>query len=501
MPAPTHLPAMGWLRDISIPRILLACSESRFQGHLSLERGSHRVKLHIEAGALFLVECDTDDHDLLAELVRAGALSPVQLEHVQARARSQPCSETVALLAMKCVPATEILKALKSNSRQRALDCFAWPDGHYRLSCEKPQAGRSDTSRIELLKLVQEGLSRQWSFERLIEPFWPNIERCPKPTGRFGALIELLNKDLTPADRVPAIDGTQVFTAAFQDLLRSRRGASNLWILNELGALAYTSSGPRTESAPNGLSPDIEIQVSQDTTSTGRTLPKPSTDPALPSRPSAESLRKQIEKWAQALDDVDHFTLLDITPDASRGDIKKAYLAAAKTYHPDRLAALGLEDLRPTASEVFARMGEAFETLSDPSARSDYEAMQRGEYSRQDAQQAAQAETLYRKAEVLIKMGDFDKAIDFLRPAVELWGEEPEYQNALGWALFKKREPEFSAAVDHLSLALKLHPSDAQIQKRLHTVRLASPKAPEPHSGDRGTSAQEQFTPRFGKNP
>ena len=74
MPAPTHLPAMGWLRDISIPRILLACSESRFQGHLSLERGSHRVKLHIEAGALFLVECDTDDHDLLAELVRAGGL-------------------------------------------------------------------------------------------------------------------------------------------------------------------------------------------------------------------------------------------------------------------------------------------------------------------------------------------------------------------------------------------------------------------------------------------
>ena len=66
-----------------------------------------------------------------------------------------------------------------------------------------------------------------------------------------------------------------------------------------------------------------------------------------------------------------------------------------------------------------------------------------------------------------------------------LWGEEPEYQNALGWALFKKREPEFSAAADHLSLALKLQPSDDRIRERLHTVRLATPQAPEALSSNR----------------
>ena len=131
-------------------------------------------------------------------------------------------------------------------------------------------------------------------------------------------------------------------------------------------------------------------------------------------------------------------------------------------------------------------MGEAFEILSDPAARSDYEAMQRGQYSRQDAQQAAQAETLYRKAEVLIKMGDFDTALDFLHPAVALWGEEAEYQNALGWALFKKREPEFSAAEDHLSLALKLQPSDDRIRERLDAVRLAISQVPDPQSNKAG---------------
>ena len=484
MSNPSDLPETGWLREISLPRILLACSKTGFQGHLSLDRGPHRVSLHLESGALFLVESDNAGHELLTELNRVGALSDTQLEKVQARAQSQKCSETVALLATKCVPATEILRALKSNSRQRALDCFAWPDGHYRLAPAEPQAGRSDTSRIEILNLVQEGLSRHWSFERLIEPFWPYVDHFPKPTAHFDALIQLLNADLPVSDRLPPLDGTQVFTTVFQGVLRSRQGASNLWILNELDALAFSPDGPRADKGPEALTPDIEIHVDKNTRTAGRPHPEPSTKTSFAPHPTAENVRTQIEKWAHTLDQVDHFSLLGLTPNASREDVKRAYLAAAKTYHPDRLVALGLEDLRPTASEVFAQMGEAFEILSDPAARRDYEAMQSGQYSRQDAQQAAQAETLYRKAEVLIKMGDFDTALDFLRPAVELWAEEAEYQNALGWALFKKREPDFSAAADHLSLALHLQPSDDRIRERLDAVRLATPHSTEPQLND-----------------
>ncbi|MCH2187564.1 J domain-containing protein, partial [Myxococcota bacterium] len=414
--ASSRLPQTGWLREISLPEILLGCWESHFEGHLFLERGSHRVTLHVGAAALFLVEGTNDGLAVLTELKRLGALTADQLEQVQAHALQQQCTETVALLAMKCVPAIEILKALKNTSRQRALDCFGWPDGHYRLAGAEPQAGRSDSSRIEVLKLVQEGLSRHWSYEKLIERLWLHVDSFPAPASRFGGLRQTLNTDLDPANHVPAIDGNRPFTEVFQSLLRTRQGAAQLWILDELEALDYIPCPPHAASGPPASNPRIEIQVDEGTIAHRGTAPKPRTAESFPSHSTAQSIRIQIEKWAHSLDEVDHFTILGLTPKCSQGEVKKAYLAAAKTYHPDRLAALGLEDLRASASQVFARMGEAFEILSDPMARSDYEAMQRGEYSRADAQRAAQAETFYRKAEVLIKMGDFDTAINFLRP-------------------------------------------------------------------------------------
>ena len=49
-----------------------------------------------------------------------------------------------------------------------------------------------------------------------------------------------------------------------------------------------------------------------------------------------------------------------------------------------------------------------------------------------------QAEALFRKAEILLRAGNFGGALEFLRPAVAIWPNECAYQSALGWALYKK---------------------------------------------------------------
>ncbi|MDG2049762.1 MAG: J domain-containing protein [Myxococcota bacterium] len=465
-------PETGWLREVSLPQILLACSESRFQGRLHLQRGPQSLSLHLGSGALFLVESINSGQALLAELLRCGALSRDEVAQVQDHARQKQCPESVALLSMRCVPAVDILSALKSTSQQRALDSFAWPDGHYRLETAAAPEGRTSASRIELLELVQEGLSRHWSIERLVEPLWRHLQSFPKTTSRFKAIAQALDTQPGPSCALPTIDGAQPFTTIFHDMMRSPQGAAKLWILDHLEAFEYETQSPRPEKpAPE---PHIEIDVGRARKTQLSAHDTASSRSNFAPHPTAETIRQQIEKWATSLDETDHFAVLGITPEASPASVKKAYLRAAKAYHPDRLAGLGLQDLRPMASKVFARMGEAFEVLSDPTARSDYEAMQRGEYSREDAQRAAQAETLFRKAEVLVKMGDFDSAVDFLRPAVDLWGEEPEYQKALGWALFKKRRPEFGPATDHLTRALQLCPGNSEIRERLNTIGLAA---------------------------
>lgn len=56
------------------------------------------------------------------------------------------------------------------------------------------------------------------------------------------------------------------------------------------------------------------------------------------------------------------FKILEITPDATNDEIKKAYRKMAKKYHPDKVASLG-EDVKKQAEEKFRQVQDAYESL------------------------------------------------------------------------------------------------------------------------------------------
>ena len=56
------------------------------------------------------------------------------------------------------------------------------------------------------------------------------------------------------------------------------------------------------------------------------------------------------------------FKILEISPNASNEEIKKAYRKMAKKYHPDKLSQLGPE-VQKAAKEKFQAIQEAYETL------------------------------------------------------------------------------------------------------------------------------------------
>ncbi len=56
------------------------------------------------------------------------------------------------------------------------------------------------------------------------------------------------------------------------------------------------------------------------------------------------------------------YKILEIEPDASVDEIKKAYRKMAVKYHPDKVSHLG-EDFQKSAKEKFQKVSEAYETL------------------------------------------------------------------------------------------------------------------------------------------
>ena len=60
-----------------------------------------------------------------------------------------------------------------------------------------------------------------------------------------------------------------------------------------------------------------------------------------------------------------YYKTLHVLPDCSQNDIKKSYRKLALCWHPDKTP--------NNPQEVFKKIGEAYETLSDPGKRSEYD--------------------------------------------------------------------------------------------------------------------------------
>lgn len=58
----------------------------------------------------------------------------------------------------------------------------------------------------------------------------------------------------------------------------------------------------------------------------------------------------------------DCYKILEVSPDASDEEVKKAYRTAAMKHHPDKVGHLG-EDVRKQAEEKFAKINEAYDKI------------------------------------------------------------------------------------------------------------------------------------------
>ncbi|MCX7626660.1 MAG: molecular chaperone DnaJ [Candidatus Sumerlaeaceae bacterium] len=70
-----------------------------------------------------------------------------------------------------------------------------------------------------------------------------------------------------------------------------------------------------------------------------------------------------------------YYKILGVAENASQDEIKKAYRKLALKYHPDR------NRNNPEAEEKFKQITEAYEVLSDPKKRAQYDAMRRGAFA------------------------------------------------------------------------------------------------------------------------
>ncbi len=80
----------------------------------------------------------------------------------------------------------------------------------------------------------------------------------------------------------------------------------------------------------------------------------------------------EIKALARILDELDYYGLLHIPPGAGTAEVKRAYFACSRAFHPDANRHLP-EDLQSAIARIAKRVTEAYSVLRDPRRRAAYD--------------------------------------------------------------------------------------------------------------------------------
>ena len=152
---------------------------------------------------------------------------------------------------------------------------------------------------------------------------------------------------------------------------------------------------------------------------------------------SAEDI-KQLQALLETMKKMNFFEVLGLKRDADAGAVKIAYLKAARSHHPDTIPQGAPEALSKVKADIFAFIGEANRTLSDPVLRQDYTAEldAGGTGSKVNIEKILRGEEVFQKGRILVQARKYADAFKLFDEAVSCNADEAEFYAWRGYARF-----------------------------------------------------------------
>ena len=159
----------------------------------------------------------------------------------------------------------------------------------------------------------------------------------------------------------------------------------------------------------------------------------------------------EISALAAILGELDYYQLFHLSSDAKPSDIKRAYHATSRAFHPDSNRHQKPE-IRRAIGEIAKRISEAYSVLRNPRRRNAY-----------DQQIAAKAGVRMQLAEA--------EAAGSRKQTEARQGRTPQGRQYFNLASANLRQGDFDSAVRNLQTAVTFEPDNAYFKEQLAQAR------------------------------
>ena len=416
----------GDLSTLSAPRVLWEPMRDRKSGLIHFQQGKRHKELLLERGVPRAVRSNLAKETLGRRLFDAGHIDERAYQEAQRRSRASGQPQGALLVKLGAIGQVQLDRALGEQARDKLLDLLSWIEGETWFV--EGSGGSRRGSKVEGWTPVQviiqgAGVIHPSVLDRELGPYHgsnvsPDAEALKGE--ELGGAAQALLQALRSEKRVSS-------------LLRDH--ASTLYAMWLVGCVTFTEAakGAGAASAPaSGGSAAVAEELTQ--------------------------LKRKQRKQ-------NHFEVLGLSTKATTSDSRKAFVELAKRYHPDKHGGASAE-LQALASEVFARISQAHEVLSNPEQLRNYlDQLSKGSSSKESKAAVTKilsAEQQFQKAEDLVKRRQYSDAIDALNWALKLDPQEGEFYALMGWARFLQSPEDASVrreAQEQIQKATSLAPN------------------------------------------
>ncbi|HWN69078.1 MAG TPA: J domain-containing protein, partial [Haliangium sp.] len=185
----------------------------------------------------------------------------------------------------------------------------------------------------------------------------------------------------------------------------------------------------------------------------------------------AEEQKLRILTLRRKLATADHYVLLDVDAGADKRALRRSYFTLSKEFHPDRYYGKHTGSFGPWLAQIFARLKEAHEVLSDDKLRQEYENRLSGENKVGGQSKSEYAAELFERACSVQTSGELLWALQLFAAAVRL---DPQARYLGRAARCAIDAGDHALAVTHARQAVSLEPDNPSMHRVLAAAQEAA---------------------------